>query len=141
MLGLLSLVLVLHCGCQTKSERAVHPVSGRVVHQGRPVSNALVVFHDTRALEEVKDMPIPRATTGGDGAFQLMSYHPGDGAPVGEYKVTITAPTAVPKEGETRESGGNDADRFGGRYADPETTPFSVEVQEGENKLAPLDLK
>jgi hypothetical protein len=83
----------------------------------------------------------PQAQTDESGAFQLRTYVSGDGAPPGQYKVTIIWPGPSPDAGGDSDKGFSGPDRLGGRYADPDTSPFSVTVVEEENRLDPLDLK
>ena len=69
--------------------------------------------------------------------FGLAPSNRYDGAPAGRYAVTIVYPSSERKE--NGESVG--PDRLKGRYADPKTTPLSVEVKEGTNNLEPFDIQ
>jgi len=131
-----ALALLVGCGGDS-SGVAVHPVAGKVVVRGAPAAGAKVVFYTT-GLQDPRT-PIPQATAGDDGAFQLTSYQPGDGAPAGEYRVTIEWPAPLPP-GVNPEMYGPQ-DRLGGRYATPDKSGLTATVSEGNNELPPFDLK
>jgi len=138
-----SAALLAVSGCGGETKLVVHPVSGQVLHRGQPLANALIVFHDKRPREElqqIENLPIPRATTDAEGKFQLSSYGGPDGAPAGEYNVTVFMQGAMPEEGEDPESVAQEPDRLGARYADPETSGLSATIKPGDNQLPPFEL-
>jgi len=67
------------------SRLSVSAVTGKVLVEGTPAEGANVVFHPLDPKQEVK----PRGAVGADGTFKLTTYLPGDGAPSGDYKVTV----------------------------------------------------
>src|SRR5262249_21168952 len=73
-------------GVKDYYRRPTHPVVGKVVLNGQPVAGACGVFAST-----AKEPRPPRADafTEADGSFVLSTYEAGDGAPVGDYKVTV----------------------------------------------------
>ena len=84
-----TLVVALWAGysfaTRDSSKMTVYAVTGIVLLDGEPAEGATVVLHpDDRSLS-IR----PRGVVDADGSFQLTTYLPGDGAPVGEYKVTI----------------------------------------------------
>lgn len=92
--------LVFPFGCggdqplqSTDSKRV--PVSGRVLAGRQPVAGAIVTFEPK--FEWKPDVPKPRAVTEADGSFEIGTVMTGDGAPPGDYQVSIDSP-----EGETR---------------------------------------
>jgi hypothetical protein len=131
------------CSCGGPDRVEVSPVRGKVLFRGQPVPYAWVVFYPQGGSEEVQRMR-PSGRAGPDGSFTLTSYDEGDGAPAGQYKVTVEWPSedpndpSNPDDPETRVPRG--PDRFGGRYADPATTPLTATVKEGDNDLEPLRL-
>lgn len=132
-------------GCGGESKAPLHPVSGQVLLKGRPAANALVVFHDSRPSEELRNLPIPRATTDSEGRFRLSSYMPDsfDGAPSGEYVVTVTLPAAAAPSDVAEvdpESIAESPDQLRGKYADPNASPLRAEVKDGDNQLPPFDV-
>ena len=134
-----ALLLAALVGCQRGPERVpVYPVSGEVFYQGRPAAGALVIFHprDTAVGEKLPMKPC--ATVGADGTFRLSTYDSGDGAPAGEYAVTVLWTTTRREEGA---EGEEVADRLGGRYANPEASRLTATVQAGDNVLKRFDLR
>jgi hypothetical protein len=67
-------------------------VSGKVTLDGKALDGATIMFHPADGGRPATGL------TGADGHFTLTTYSSGDGAQVGEHKVTImksTAPTIV----------------------------------------------
>jgi hypothetical protein len=114
-----------------------YPVRGKVLDQGKPAVGFHVAFHPLAQWDGPKFAP--SATTDENGEFQLRSYEPGDGAPVGEYAVTFEKlehiPYADPDDPQPP------VDQLRGRYGDPQKSQFKVTVHEGENTLEPFVLK
>jgi hypothetical protein len=98
--SLVALVLAI-AGCgETEFRHAVYPASGKVTQSGKPVANAIVVFHasDPKTIELPEgrqgiEIANPTTTTDANGDFRLSTYFANDGAPAGEYKVTVILPT------------------------------------------------
>jgi hypothetical protein len=67
-----------------------YAVEGKVLHGGRPAAGARVVFHPKDNADP--QAPRPHGTAGADGSFHLTTNRPGDGAPAGEYSVTVPSP-------------------------------------------------
>src|SRR5262245_15325321 len=88
--GTLALLLVTAFGVRAYwggiDRPALAPLTGHVSFDGQPAAGATVIFHP---LEAPADAPRPTATVGTDGTFTLGTYQPGDGAPAGEYAVTV----------------------------------------------------
>lgn len=131
--ALLALVAVLlpSLACSSRQgppRKPTHPVEGRVLFEGKPVHNVLVVFHPTGP--DAADQPQSTARTDHEGRFKLSTYDLYDGAPVGKYAVTITAEEDQGSIGE-----------LPGIYASPQTSGITVEVREGMNSLAPFQLR
>jgi hypothetical protein len=113
---------LLACGCGNGREPA-YTVRGQVLDaQQKPAVGALVVFHpaETSAGDAVK----PVGQVDETGAFSLTTYTKGDGAPAGEYVVTVTWP--APRKGPFEPEGG---DRLNGRYANPKSSTIRFKVQ------------
>jgi hypothetical protein len=127
--GALLLLVSLVAGC-SKSEATVpvHPVSGQVLFNGKPAAHASVIFHPKAGAEGV---PVPRANADAQGNFTLSTYGVGDGAPLGEYAVTVELRPLVKKDGEF-ETGPNIIPR---QYSTPQTTKITTRVAEGTNNV------
>lgn len=125
-----AVLLTCLVGCGPR-EAAVHPVAGTLTVGGRPAANAMVAFHP---LDRAGARPaLPVASTGPDGTYRLMTRAAGDGAPAGEYAVTVV----WPDDSEPRDECADVAthDRFEGRYADPARSPWRATVKPGTNEV------
>jgi len=102
---------------------------------GKPAAKAFVLFIPLKEQTETPD-PRPRAEVNDDGTFSLSTYGQNDGAPAGDYKVTIHWP------GGTRPDGSEEPpDKLMGRYSDPATAKLRATVKAGQNDLPQFDLK
>jgi hypothetical protein len=123
-------VFLLLTGSCASGRKPVYPVRGQVFVGGQPAAQAFVVLHPTD--DDGPQATRPYGHAGADGSFTLTTYDQGDGAPAGEYVVTIVwlAPT-----------GGEDPpDRLKGQYRDPKTSKLRASVQKGPTELAPFQL-
>src|SRR5262249_2552105 len=69
----------------------VYPVHGKVVDEkGKPAVGAIVMFHPV--APPGKNVEAVSGTVDESGEYRLTTYTNGDGAPAGEYVVTITWP-------------------------------------------------
>lgn len=128
-------LLALACSaCGKASERkAVYPTAGTVLYDGKALEQAMVVLHP---VDDSAPPPIrPYGISAADGTFALTTYEADDGAPAGEYLVTV----------ECRRSSGKDEDKpppnlLPGRYARPANSGLRVRIAPGANELPPLKL-
>lgn len=130
------LAALLGSSCASDSRKPLYPVRGKVFFQkARPAAEALVVFHPLNDPDPRKNWPegFPRGTVAGDGSFALSTYQTGDGAPAGEYAVTIVW---SPKNPDDRER--ETPDRLEGRYSDPQQSKWRVTVKAEANDLQPF---
>jgi len=136
---LTSMLVATGCG---DGRVAVYPARGTVRVDGQPAAGARVILHATKYEPiEGQTVPIPTATAANDGTFVLTSFDEGDGAPAGEYDVTITWPMLQDSAATDPEAQGPSIDRLRGRYADPDTSGITVTISEGDNVLEPFELK
>jgi hypothetical protein len=132
-------ILVAALGCSADNDRVnVYPVTGKVLVGGQPAEGAIVTFY--AASEEMRErkVPPPTATVDASGAFRLSSYEPDDGAPAGEFKVTIVwheppPPNAVGVFAQK--------DRLLGRYTNPQTSALTARIEQGGGELPPFQLQ
>jgi hypothetical protein len=117
------------CGGQTSNRIAVHPVEGKVEVSGEPAAGAFLVFHPTSAQP---DLPRPTAKVERDGSFRLTTFESADGAPAGEYAVTIEWRKLVKDVGGEVLAGPNVVPTA---YARPDRTPWKAEISSGPNDL------
>lgn len=123
-LALIALTLFLTSCSKDDGRKATYPVTGKVLDGSKPLANALVVFHPAGGDGTLK----PHGTTDADGNFKLTTYDGNDGAPAGDYKVTIELWLALrPDESATN--------RLPAKFAKPDTSGFTATV-----KAEPTDL-
>jgi hypothetical protein len=109
-----------------------------VLVDGQPAADARVVFYSTAPAGPDLKTPTPAGTTDANGEFRLESFEAGDGAPIGEYTVTIVWPETPPPNFR----GIFEAkDRLGGRYTSPESSKLTAKVEKGGGEIPPFALK
>ena len=130
---LIGLLFIALAGCSNKDygDHAPYPTSGVVRVNGEPAHKALVtLFHEgdwgAQAI-------VPSAWTDEEGRFLLETYGQRDGAPAGEYRVTIVWP--APHVGM-----GVGVDRLGGKYNKRDSKALKVTLEKKTNNLQPFEL-
>ena len=132
------LVLVTSCG---SSRKPCFPVHGEVfAGQGTgriPAAGAVVIFTP-------KDGPprsegeCPHAQVGEDGKFVVTTFVNGDGAPAGDYTITIHWTTPRPPPPYKPK---NVVDKLDGQYGDPKKAEISYSVERRrDNAIPPIEL-
>jgi hypothetical protein len=131
----LALATLTAPGCgEAKPERVpLHAVQGAITFKGQPIPGAFLTFHPKAPVESV---PTPRASVNGSGEFTLSTYDGGDGAPEGEYVVTVQWYKPI-RNGADVVAGPNVIPR---KYAAPSTSNLNVRVAAGSNQLPPIRL-
>jgi hypothetical protein len=130
--ALAALTTALCQGCGGEQWQAeTYPASGRITINGEPPEGAVVELHATDEGPDVRNSR-PWAVVEEDGTFTLSTYERGDGAPPGEYAVTVKWPPDVSQP--------SLADRLAGAYARPEQSRWEVTISEGENQLPPIEI-
>jgi hypothetical protein len=130
-LGLLALGLPA-CS-KEEARKPTFPVTGKVQLGNKPLAHASVVFHPVG--ESGPDVVKPRGKTDADGSFTLTTYDGNDGAPAGDYRVTVELWLSSGKGDEGPTS------RLPEKYARPEKSGLSARVDAGPTELKPFDLK
>jgi hypothetical protein len=128
-------------GCGEKSDRIeVFPSHGKILVNGQPADGARVVFYPKVTEIDGKPAPSPAATTDAAGEYHLESYDPEDGAPAGEYSVTVVWPEPPPPNAEAL--GTFDLkDRLSSRFADPTKSGLTAKIEDGGGEIPTFDLK
>lgn len=136
---LLGITLGMLCdsGCSNaKPELVSVGVTGKVLIDGQPPARAEIRLKPKVPLQDpVKRSLEPYAIVQADGTFEVGTYLSDDGAPPGEYAVTLVWPTVTIEGGE--ETFG--LDRLGGRFSDP-AAPIARVVVEDEPVNIPVIL-
>lgn len=125
-------------GCSNDGQVPVYPVSGRVGVEGESPAGALLVFHPQSAPQKPGvEIPKPVGRVQSDGTFKLTTYSENDGAPAGDYSVTVEWRPLVKQDGDMK-AGPN---VIGDEYGKPESTPLHVNVGTSSKSLDPIELK
>jgi tetratricopeptide (TPR) repeat protein len=130
--ALLSLVVFRSTLLGHSGRVRVYPAQGKVSFEGKPIPGATLFLHPVGV--KTPGFPRPRAIVAEDGSFVLGTYRKDDGAPPGEYKVTVQW---------FRKATSRDVpvNLLPSRYASPETSDLAVRIQKGEKDLPPLLVK
>jgi hypothetical protein len=133
----LTLALIPACtllvGCE-EARVPVFPVSGRVTYKGKPAAGAQIMLNAVNQLQGDDIAPI--GVVKGDGTFAITAYDPGDGAPEGEYVVTVQWFKLVTGAG----GSGAGPNILPPKYASPLTSPVKVSVKGGPTEVPPIAL-
>ena len=132
--GLILFIGLAFVGCSDNdfAEVPVQPVSGKLLVKGQPAYGAYIVFHPADSVGMTKGNK-PFARVAQDGTFTITTYNSNDGAPIGDFNVTITWP-------EEPESRGPSPDRLKGRYETPEKSGLNVHIDSDTRELPAWDL-
>ena len=133
--GLVLLVACVVAGCGPR-EVPRHPVRGQVFYRKKPLADAQVVFHVVDNSPQAANKPI--AITDEQGRFALTTMSRGDGAPPGEYVITIELRELVTVGEEKVRSGRS---LLPERYRHLEKSGLRFRVEKGENEVARIELE
>lgn len=140
VLGLLA-ALSFSGGCGPGVE-PVYPVKGKLLVQGQPAAGAELILHPVGGSERLQKLR-PHATCNEAGEFQLATHNPGDGVPLGTFKLTVVWPAPpMAAVGDPEISRGK-GDRLDGRYAHDKASasPVEITIAAGQTEIPPIDLK
>ena len=125
------LVALLGCGEAPSNRAPVYPVDAKITYKGYPAAGAFVTFHPKTPRDNA---PAPRAEVNKDGVVTVSTYNGGDGAPEGEYVVTVEWRKLV-KKGPDLVQGPNVIPI---KYARAETSDIVRKIGPGPNTLEPI---
>ena len=136
-------MMIFGCGEESsfKSTVPVFPASGKIIHLGKPLAGVILIFHSTDVNQKIKS----QATTDNDGKFVATTFKTADGAPEGDYTITLVVPSNesdssredAATEGQFRKEG---PVRFPSKYQNPSTSPLKVKVTKNEPDLGILEI-
>jgi hypothetical protein len=139
-IGVCCLILASSCGRpkvpEIQGKLPVFPVKGSLLIDGKPVGQAQLVFFPGTPFPKDASQFLPRARTNDDGTFTVMTYADADGAPAGNYRVTVTWRGA----GDEQRTD-DDPNLIPPMYHNPRITQLRAKVEEGENTLPPFEIK
>ncbi|EAQ80304.1 hypothetical protein DSM3645_10682 [Blastopirellula marina DSM 3645] len=137
----LFLIAVAFVGCTQKPDLPegtppLYPLTGTVVYDGQPLTDAVVVFNPTQG--EVAGS----AMTDAEGKFRARAYPPHDGLPEGPYIVTVSKTKDIPlpadKYGQT---GSRTEDVIPAKYKNAKTSQLTVDVAPEYDNDVTLELQ
>lgn len=130
--GLFALILpMIAIGC-SEPEPAVYEAHGTLTVNGVPVSNASLAFH---RADGDSAAACPVGITDDDGAFALTTFRANDGAPPGEYVVTLLWHDASKPVDECECIDPTQHDLLRGCYADAKTSELRATIRREANEL------
>jgi calcineurin-like phosphoesterase family protein len=109
------------------NRKPTYPTRGTLFIDGVAAVGVTVALH---AKNGEKWTRAADARTASDGSFVLSTYTANDGAPAGEFKVTLSRTSGEP--GESPKGGKDDLSE---RYGKPETSPLTVTVKSEPTEL------
>jgi len=135
MLILVPAGAALLSSCAGSKAPACFPVKGRVSYKGKPLAEAMVVLH--RVGGDVEGNQEPMAFTDASGAFSLTTFKSHDGAPPGDYLISIEQRALQTVGEETIRNGPN---VLPPKYANPETSGLKYTVVEADNSIPQINV-
>jgi hypothetical protein len=129
-------VVIFTAGCGKSEHGSLNPVTGEVFVNGQPAVNATVIFYPKQQDGEPPVKAYPGAVVGDDGSFKLTTWSKNDGAPEGEYVVTVVWSDTARVDGETIDG----PDKLRGRYAYKFNSTLSATIKKGKNQLPRFEL-
>ena len=123
------------CGQSGPQRVPVFKTAGKISFLNQPVNGAFVVLHPKAAA--TADVPRPTAHVRPDGSFEATTFLAADGAPAGEYVVTVEWHKLVNVGGEWTQG----PNLLPAKYGNPATSDVIVKVAEGKNELPAIVLR
>lgn len=132
-------------GCMENSSfKPTVPVflaSGKILYQGKPLAGIILIFHPADVNQKIKS----QATTDDDGKFVATTFKTADGAPEGDYIITLVVSSN--ESDSTREDAATERQfrkerpvRFPSKYQNPATSPLKVKVIKNQPDLGILEI-
>jgi hypothetical protein len=132
LLVLLEAASLLLMGCRQQVQSEIFAVEGVLTVNGEPAANASLAFH---SLDRGVNVCCPVGRTDARGEFHLTTHCHFDGAPAGDYAVTIVWPEESSLIDECNCDDILQHDRLKGFYADAERTEIRVTVKRSANSF------
>lgn len=128
------LASLMGCGGSSKPQNPTcYPVSGQLTYNGAPTKGAVIQLWPLPVDRNQWQKRKPSAQVAEDGSFRVWTYESNDGAPSGEYAVTLIW-----------DSNGGDnppgMDAFQGRFANPDQPIAKVTVKTEPSEMPPIAL-
>ena len=123
----------------SSGRRPVYPVRGQVLVKGKPAFHAQVTFHPV--VDNSPEAVHPVGIVDEEGSFTLTSYKQGDGAPEGEYLVTVQWFLATKPRNASAGDDYTTVNHLPARYGRPESSGLRATVRKGDNELPLFSLE
>jgi hypothetical protein len=114
-------------GVKEYYRQPTHRVAGKVTFDGKPIPGAYIVF---RGIGKERRLPRADGTVESDGTFRLSTYTAFDGAPAGEYAVTVEL-----RKPRFTADGRQGPNQLPSRFADSTKSGLRVTVKPGPNNF------
>jgi hypothetical protein len=138
VLAAVACVFVVACTSSDGRPRMkCYPAKGKLLVKSQPAAGAIVALQPQGGNPEEWWSGFPRGHVEADGTFHLETYADKDGAPAGEYIVTVTWPDAAAVAGNEEASA---PDKLGGRYADAATSKLKAKIDAGPTEIPPIQI-
>jgi hypothetical protein len=132
VLPALALVALVFAGCGEEENRVkTHTVRGKLTDGSKPLAHAQVVFHPVGGTAE---SPKPHGKTDANGEYTLTTYDGNDGAPAGQYKVSVELWKTVSADA-------GPVNQLPAKFADPDKSGLTATVTAGPTDLQPFVVK
>ncbi|MAT69068.1 MAG: hypothetical protein CMJ58_06035 [Planctomycetaceae bacterium] len=131
-------LLATAAGC-SDGRVPVYPVTGTVLVDGRPAVGAEVICYARNEELKRSGVPIPTGVVDDSGEFVLDSYGQGDGAPAGEYDLSVIWNVTVVDSDDPESR--VERDQLAGRYEDPKSSGLNRVVNGGPTTWETLELR
>jgi hypothetical protein len=132
LLVLLQAAVLASMGCRQQVQPEIFAVEGVLTVNGEPAANASLAFHPR---DRGINVCCPVGRTDARGVFHLTTHSQFDGAPAGDYAVTIVWPEESSLIDECNCADILQHDRLRGFYADAEQTEIRVTVKHSANSF------
>ena len=133
-LSLLLLSSLVGCGPK-KAE--LFPVRGELFYQGKAPQGAIVQFRPVTNADKPWPSGYPRGEVQADGSFDIGTETSNDGAPAGDYIITVTWIVAPPGSDDPESA---TVDQMQGKYRDPSKSTLKATVSPPKTLLPRIDL-
>jgi hypothetical protein len=107
---------------------------------GKPAQGVSVVLNPIEGSPAAKKGIAPSGTSDESGSFVISTYAQDDGAPAGEYKVTLQWMRTEPEANGPPAGFSAPRDKFEGRFRNPAVSTWSTKIEEGNNVLEHLTI-
>lgn len=136
---LIPLCLIVSCllliGCRGDTRIPTFSVKGKITYRKQPVGEAMLVLHPAVPLPVETPQPVAYSNVQGD--FEFTTFKTGDGAPQGEYTITVELREQRQIGEELVRDGRN---LLPPQYSSAQKSPLRCTISAGKNELPELEL-